>query len=123
MERNGAAYEANTGPASAAGKELLRNLARNDPYYKRNRPHICSFFVKGECNRGAECPFRHELPKENGLEKQNIQDRYHGVNDPVAKKMMRQQAESKGVKAPEDKSIVSRLTKRTLTLVDYAALP
>jgi pre-mRNA-splicing factor RBM22/SLT11 len=109
MERNGTSYEAHSGPASAAGKELLRNLARNDPYYKRNRPHICSFFVKGECNRGAECPFRHELPKENGLEKQNLQDRYHGVNDPVAKKMMRQQAEIKGLKAPEDQSIVSGL--------------
>lgn len=47
-----------TGRASSAGKEMLKALARTDPYYKRNRPHVCSFFVKGECKRGAECPYR-----------------------------------------------------------------
>jgi len=94
---------------SAGGKEMLKQLARNDPFYKRNRPHICSFFVKGECTRGNECPFRHELPKENGLEKQNIQDRYYGRNDPVAKKILRENAESTGLKAPEDQSITTLL--------------
>jgi hypothetical protein len=49
---------------------------------------------------------RHEVPQENGLEKQNIADRYHGNNDPVAKKMLREHAESKGLSAPEDQSIV-----------------
>lgn len=115
--------------ASSAAKEMLKDLARKDPYYKRNRPHICSFFVKGECTRGAECPFRyarwfsrgeylgavlivaacrHEVPQaNNGLEKQNIVDRYHGTNDPVAKKILREHAESKGLKAPDDQSIVS----------------
>jgi pre-mRNA-splicing factor RBM22/SLT11 len=27
--------------------DVLTKLARNSPYYKRNRPHICSFWVKG----------------------------------------------------------------------------
>lgn len=44
--------------ANRAGREMLKGIARTDPYYKRNRPHICSFFIKGECNRGTECPFR-----------------------------------------------------------------
>jgi pre-mRNA-splicing factor RBM22/SLT11 len=44
--------------ANRAGKEMLKQMARNDPYYKRNRPHICSFFVKGDCKRGTDCPFR-----------------------------------------------------------------
>lgn len=44
--------------ANRAGREMLKGLARTDPFYKRNRPHICSFYVKGECNRGDECPFR-----------------------------------------------------------------
>lgn len=52
---------------------------------------------------------RHEMPKENGLEKQNFQDRYYGRNDPVAKKMLQGVAESKGLKAPEDKEIVCSL--------------
>ena len=86
---------------------MLKNIARTDPHYKRNRPHICSFFVKGECKRGTECPFRHEVPEENGLQKQSLVDRYYGKNDPVARKILKDQAETKGLKAPEDKSVVS----------------
>jgi pre-mRNA-splicing factor RBM22/SLT11 len=93
--------------SAAAGKEMLKQLARTDPYYKRNRAHVCSFFVKGECNRGTECPYRHEKPVDNDLARQNIQDRYHGRNDPVAKKIMSGHAESQGLKPPEDESIVS----------------
>ena len=51
-------------PAGALGKamapsDMLLKLARTTPYYKRNRPHICSFWVKGECKRGEECPYRY----------------------------------------------------------------
>lgn len=91
----------------SVGKEVLKSMARKDPYYKRNRAHLCTFFAKGECNRGNECPFTHELPKENGLEKQNIVDRYHGRNDPVAKKMLNQHAAKQGLVAPEDKSVTT----------------
>ena len=53
-----------TEPGGAVGKAgapstLLMKLARTTPYYKRNRPHICSFWVKGECKRGEECPYRY----------------------------------------------------------------
>jgi len=105
---------------------MLQEMARNDPYYKRNRPHICSFFVKGACNRGKECPYRyihrllslvstlhdtpsdrHEMPEDNDLQKQNIKDRYHGRNDPVAKKLLSSYATSKGLEPPVDTSIQS----------------
>ena len=43
--------------------DMLLKLARTTPYYKRNRPHICSFWVKGECRRGEECPYRSVLEK------------------------------------------------------------
>jgi pre-mRNA-splicing factor RBM22/SLT11 len=58
--------------------DLLMKLARTTPYYKRNRPHICSFWVKGECKRGEECPYRHEQPTDpdDPLSDQNIKDRY-----------------------------------------------
>jgi len=42
----------------AKKNELLTKLQRTGPYYKRNRAHICSFFVRGECTRGKECPYR-----------------------------------------------------------------
>jgi pre-mRNA-splicing factor RBM22/SLT11 len=38
--------------------EELEKMARRGPYYKRNLPHVCSFFVKGFCSRGDECPYR-----------------------------------------------------------------
>ena len=38
--------------------DQLARLARSDPYYRRNLPKICSFFLKGDCTRGAECPYR-----------------------------------------------------------------
>lgn len=38
--------------------DLLSKLARVTPYHKRSRAHICSFWVKGECLRGDECPYR-----------------------------------------------------------------
>lgn len=54
----------NDGMNPALGKaiapsDMLLKLARTTPYYKRNRPHICSFWVKGECKRGEECPYRY----------------------------------------------------------------
>lgn len=44
-------------PVPGGGKaqqasDVLSKLARTTPYYKRNLPHICSFWVKGECKRG-----------------------------------------------------------------------
>lgn len=92
---------------------MLKAIARNRadplkaPTYNRNKPHLCSFYAKGTCTRGDACPFRHELPVDNGLAKQNIQDRFHGRNDPVAKKMLSGAASDMGLTPPEDKSVVS----------------
>ncbi|KIM87240.1 hypothetical protein PILCRDRAFT_815717 [Piloderma croceum F 1598] len=96
-----------SGRAQAAGKEMLKQLARTNPYYKRNRPQVCSFFVKGECSRGSECPYRHEKPVENDLSHQNMQDRYYGRNDPVAHKILATHADSQGLTPPDDQSITS----------------
>lgn len=59
---------------SVATNETLMKIARNTPYYKRNQAHICSFWVKGECKRGEECPFRHEKPTDpdDPLSDQNL---------------------------------------------------
>ncbi len=51
--------------------------------------------------------FRHEMPVKNELSKQNIQDRYFGNNDPVARKILAGHAEEQGLKPPEDESVVS----------------
>ncbi|OZJ04708.1 hypothetical protein BZG36_01819 [Bifiguratus adelaidae] len=95
------------GRADSAGRETLRKLARNAPYYRRNRAHICSFYLKGECTRGDECPYRHEVP-DNELSNQNIKDRYQGNNDPVAAKLMTKgRGGSTNLTPPEDKNITT----------------
>ncbi|XP_050087317.1 pre-mRNA-splicing factor RBM22 [Anopheles aquasalis] len=94
---------------SLAASDMLAKLARTAPYYKRNLPHICSFWVKGECKRGEECPYRHDKPVEpdDPLSEQNIRDRYYGRNDPVADKLMKRAATIPTLDPPEDKTITT----------------
>ena len=84
--------------------EDLQRLARKNVNYSRNRPQVCSFFSRGECNRGKECPYRHEENDNTDMAKQNIKDRYFGTRDPVAAKMIAQEAERKEAAANERKA-------------------
>eukprot|EP00357_Protocruzia_adherens_P018101 CAMPEP_0115000166 /NCGR_PEP_ID=MMETSP0216-20121206/16594_1 /TAXON_ID=223996 /ORGANISM="Protocruzia adherens, Strain Boccale" /LENGTH=408 /DNA_ID=CAMNT_0002365209 /DNA_START=25 /DNA_END=1251 /DNA_ORIENTATION=- len=90
---------------------VLEKLARSAPNFKRNRAHICSFYVRGECTRGAECPYRHEMPDhENDMAEQNIKDRFFGKNDPVADKILAgvgEKESSKLPQAPADRSVTT----------------
>jgi pre-mRNA-splicing factor RBM22/SLT11 len=92
-----------------AAQHMLEKLQRKQPFYKRNAPHVCSFFVKGTCNRGAGCPYRHEMPTESELSHQNIKDRYNGTNDPVAKKMLKRftSAPAQASTPPADQSVTT----------------
>jgi len=66
----------------------VKKLLRSTPYYKRNETKICSFFVRGACNRGELCPFRHEMPEKSEISTQSISERFHGKEDPVAAKIL-----------------------------------
>ena len=44
--------------------------------------------------------------KDDPLAKQNIKDRYHGKDDPVARKILSGHAATQGLAPPEDQSIV-----------------
>ncbi|KAL1368382.1 hypothetical protein HN51_022517 [Arachis hypogaea] len=101
--RAGIDYESSYGKARP--NDTILKLQRTTPYYKRNRAHICSFYIRGECTRGAECPYRHEMPVTGELSQQNIKDRYYGVNDPVALKLLGKAGEMTSLEAPEDESI------------------
>jgi len=108
-DMNAAAGALTYGKVNAQPSEMLERLARRTPYYKRNLPHLCSFFAKGSCNRGQLCPYRHEMPVTGDLANQNIKDRYYGQNDPVAKKLMhryKNQAQPK-LDTPEDKTVTT----------------
>ncbi|XP_010521918.1 PREDICTED: zinc finger CCCH domain-containing protein 4-like isoform X2 [Tarenaya hassleriana] len=101
--RAGLDYESSYGKIRP--NDTIMKLQRTTPYYKRNRAHICSFYIRGECTRGAECPYRHEMPETGELSQQNIKDRYYGVNDPVALKLLGKAGEMGTLEAPEDESI------------------
>jgi len=93
---------------NGAGHELLKKIARTAPHYDRNRAHVCSFFARGQCTRGDECPYRHEMPpEESDLSHQNIKDRFHGDNDPVAKRILGRTEKMAKQSAPDDQSITS----------------
>ena len=101
-------------------KEKLAILSKRYPSYKRNQAHICSFFVKGNCNRGENCPFRHEMPEEeeekldeNGKKiknlsvEQSIRDRFNGVNDSLAGKILNKIKKNEKPSPPENQKITT----------------
>ena len=83
----------------------------------RNKAHVCSFFVRGECNRGLSCPYRHTDITEKDLEsmkkgygsiEEKIKERYHGINDPIASKILSKIKEKpKAPEKPADQSITT----------------
>lgn len=101
--RAGIDYESSYGKVRP--NDTILKLQRTTPYYRRNRAHVCSFYVRGECTRGAECPYRHEMPITGELSQQNIKDRYYGVNDPVAARLLNKAGEMPSLVPPEDESI------------------
>jgi pre-mRNA-splicing factor RBM22/SLT11 len=78
------------GGASQLAHAKLQDMARMEPRYERNLAKLCSFFARGECDRGANCPFRHEMPKDRNdpMSQQNTKDRFYGTSDPVASKIL-----------------------------------
>ncbi|CAH9058794.1 unnamed protein product [Cuscuta europaea] len=101
--RAGIDYESSYGKVRP--NDTILKLQRTTPYYKRNRAHVCSFYVRGQCTRGLECPYRHEMPETGELSQQNIKDRYYGVNDPVAMKLLGKAGEMPSLEPPDDESI------------------
>eukprot|EP00850_Spirogloea_muscicola_P005596 SM000026S08845 [mRNA] locus=s26:1516:3864:- [translate_table: standard] len=101
--RAGIDYDSSFGKARPT--DTILKLQRTTPYYKRNRAHVCSFYVRGECTRGTECPYRHEMPQTGELAHQNIKDRYYGVNDPVAAKLLRKAADMPSLSPPVDANV------------------
>jgi len=124
----------------------------NKKIIKRNQRYICTFFLRGECNRGDLCPYRHEIPeigsdeeeidKINGDKKEdkniednkddkdkknkdnkeedddedekkekkqgvleNIKARFMGIDDPVARKIIKNYSEKNPPEPPKDKNI------------------
>ncbi|EFJ12915.1 hypothetical protein SELMODRAFT_425040 [Selaginella moellendorffii] len=65
--------------------DMILKLQRTSPYYKRNRAHVCSFFVRGGCQRGS-----HTMGK---------------LNDPVAAKLLKKAEEMSTLTPPDDATV------------------
>ena len=89
QERALAAGQDTVGTSDVAHAQLSQ-MAQMEPRYERNLPKLCSFYAQGECNRGADCPFRHELPKDRDgpMSNQSTKNRFYGTSDPVANKIL-----------------------------------
>ena len=125
------------------------NKDNKNKIIKRNQRYICTFFLRGECNRGDLCPYRHEIPeiesdeeeidkingdnkekndknedkekinKDDGKDKvkdeekkekkqgvlENIKARYMGIDDPVARKIIKNYSEKNPPEPPKDRNI------------------
>ncbi|KAF5203390.1 Pre-mrna-splicing factor rbm22 [Thalictrum thalictroides] len=103
--RNEIGVDCDSSFGKARSNDTMLKLQRTTPYYKRNNAHVCSFYVRGVCKRGSECPYRHEMPITGELSKQNIKDRYFGNNDPVASKLLNMAGEMSSLIPPEDENI------------------
>ena len=91
--------------ASAMAVAKLEEMANMAPRYERNMAKLCSFFARGECNRGESCPFRHEMPRDRNdpMNKQNTKNRFYGTSDPVANKILgRQRRREEKVQKEDD---------------------
>lgn len=108
--------------AAPMANNIAEKSKRTGPRYERNRAQLCSWFAKGQCSKGVYCQYRHELPRDKAhpLAKQNIVDRFYGINDPVAAGIMARTSTAakrrgkggassgrEAPPAPEDESIVS----------------
>ena len=137
-------------PEMSSIKNIIENKDNNgidkkNKIIKRNQRYICSFFLRGECNRGDLCPYRHEFVEEsdidedeidkiNGEEKnkekekekdkeetnskekddkkpkkqnvlENIKARYMGIDDPVARRIIKNYSDKTPPEPPKDQSI------------------
>ncbi len=109
-------------PAAKAILEQIseKHVARSSSV-ERNLPPPCSFYAKGTCKRGSECPYRHVLTMEKSSSLKSYRDRYYGTDDPAAEAIINKNPELKdainrnasssvaSLATPQDKTIKSLL--------------
>lgn len=68
---------------------------------QKESPHICSFWVKGECKRGEEKP----TYSEDSLADQNVKDWYCGIRNPKADKLLKKASAMHCLDLTKDKTL------------------
>lgn len=99
--------------ANPAGHAVLAKLSERvvaPKLAKKNLPPPCSFYAKGSCSRGPECPFRHQLVHETSSTLKTYRSRYFGQDDIYAEKLISRHSEllnSASAGKPQDPSVSS----------------
>eukprot|EP00834_Sanchytrium_tribonematis_P002741 NODE_91_length_21557_cov_0.766660.p7 type:complete len:360 gc:universal NODE_91_length_21557_cov_0.766660:3779-2700(-) len=97
---------------TAEQDKLLRDLSRTHKHKLYNRKaNVCTFWVRDKCNRGAECPYLHEkvLLDDNTDGKRIYRNRYFGIDDPLAARILGKMNEEDIITPPENTKIMTLL--------------
>lgn len=111
-------YDKTDPVAKAVLEQISQKHTRNKTIVERNAPLPCSFYAKGTCTRGNECPYSHILTTEkNHSSLKSYRDRYYGVDDPAAISILDKNPElvstieregsAASIQKPEDRTIKS----------------
>lgn len=111
-------YEKTDPAAKAVLEQIAQNYASKKTAEERNSPLPCSFYAKGSCTRGSECPYKHILTTaKNSTSLKSYRDRYYGSDDPAANAILEKNPElintidregsAASVQKPSDRTIKS----------------
>lgn len=97
---------------SVVQDKLLKDLSKTHKHKLYNRKaNICTFWARNKCTRGDECPYLHETVSldDNTDGKKIYRNRYFGIDDPLAAKILGKMNEADSLELPEDVSIATLL--------------
>ena len=111
-------YDKTDPAAKAVLEQISHKYNKNKTIEERNAPLPCSFYAKGACARGSECPYRHVLTTEkSNTSLKSYRDRYYGTDDPAAASILEKNPElavtidregsAASIQKPEDRTIKS----------------
>ena len=111
-------YDKTDPAARAILEQVSQKYSSKKTIEQRNAPLVCSFYAKGTCSRGNECPYKHILTTEkNSTSLKSYRDRYYGTDDPAAAAILEKNPElistidregsAASVQKPEDRTIKS----------------
>ena len=108
-------YDKSDPAAKAILEQLAERHAAKTSSIERNLPPPCSFYAKGACKRGSECPYRHVLTSERSSSLKSYRDRYYGTDDPAAEAIINKNPELKDAMS-RDASIAALATPQDRTI-------
>lgn len=109
-------YDATDPAAKAILEQLSQKHADRKSVQERNLPPPCSFYAKGTCKRGSECPYRHVLVADRPSSLKSYRDRYYGAEDPAAEAILQRNPELKDAINRDGATIASLQTPADRTV-------